>query len=104
MVGHTGVGYRWIDSLKQHAEAKVSDEMFKAAKYRFPDGEKQVWKCLCRVCLTCPVGNVPVTKEGYLYRTIFEEHYPQPSAAACVPGGEFSPASSVVDDIFHTLL
>ncbi len=29
----------------------------------------------------------PLTKESYLYRSIFESHYPQASARACVPGG-----------------
>lgn len=28
-----------------------------------------------------------MTKEAYYYRTIFEEHFPQPSAASTVPGG-----------------
>ncbi len=27
------------------------------------------------------------TKEAYLYRRIFEEHFPKPEAAACVPMG-----------------
>lgn len=31
--------------------------------------------------------NTPQTKEAYYYRTIFEEFYPQPSAASTVPGG-----------------
>ena len=31
--------------------------------------------------------NTPTTKEGYLYRSIFEEHYPQPSAVATCKGG-----------------
>jgi asparagine synthetase B (glutamine-hydrolysing) len=31
--------------------------------------------------------NTPQTKEAYYYRTIFEEHFPQPFAAATVPGG-----------------
>jgi len=63
-----GVGYRWIDTLKSVAEQKVSDELFKAAKFRFPEG-------------------TPTTKEAYYYREIFESHFPQPSAAACVPSG-----------------
>ncbi len=61
-----GVGYGWIDSLKEHAEDKVSDRMLSEAKDRFPIGP-------------------PATKEAYLYRSIFDQHFPQPSAAATVP-------------------
>ncbi|MEW5307978.1 MAG: hypothetical protein WDW36_010344 [Sanguina aurantia] len=63
-----GVGYNWIDGLKAHADNMVSDDMFKAAKHRYPD-------------------NTPTTKEGYWYRTIFEGHFPQRAAADTVPGG-----------------
>jgi len=63
-----GVGYGWIDALKAHAEARVSDDEQAAAAFRFPH-------------------NPPATKEGYLYRTIFEERFPLPSCAECVPGG-----------------
>ena len=31
-----GVGYGWIDGLKDHAESQISDAMFEAAPYRFP--------------------------------------------------------------------
>ncbi|HUP42139.1 MAG TPA: asparagine synthase B, partial [Thermoanaerobaculia bacterium] len=31
--------------------------------------------------------NTPVTKEAYLYRSLFEERFPEESAAACVPEG-----------------
>jgi asparagine synthase (glutamine-hydrolysing) len=61
-----GVGYGWIDTLKLIASEKVSDEMMANAKYRFPI-------------------NTPMSKEEYHYRTIFEEHFPSDSAAACVP-------------------
>ncbi len=64
-----GVGYGWIDALKAHAESQVSESDLSSAAVRFPI-------------------NPPATKEGYLYRAIFEEHFPLPSAAACVPGGE----------------
>jgi len=64
-----GVGYGWIDGLKDHAEARVSDEDLAGAEERFPI-------------------NPPVTKEGYLYRSLFEERFPLPSAAECVPGGK----------------
>lgn len=63
-----GVGYSWIDSLKAHAERIVSDVMMENAHYRFP-------------------AKTPVTKEAYLYRNIFEGHFPFPSAVACVPDG-----------------
>ncbi|QIG90545.1 asparagine synthase B [Chryseobacterium sp. POL2] len=61
-----GVGYSWIDSLKQIAEETVTDEMMTQAKYRFPI-------------------NTPMSKEEYRYRSIFEEHFPSDSAASCVP-------------------
>jgi asparagine synthase (glutamine-hydrolysing) len=61
-----GVGYSWIDSLKALAAKEVSDEQLKNAKYRFPI-------------------NPPPTKEEYLYRSIFHEHFPSDSAALCVP-------------------
>lgn len=31
--------------------------------------------------------NPPPDKEAYLYRRIFESHFPLPAAARCVPGG-----------------
>ncbi|MCD6204604.1 MAG: asparagine synthase B [Candidatus Marinimicrobia bacterium] len=60
-----GVGYGWIDGLKDYAESKVSDEMFKNRKYRFP-------------------VNTPESKEAYLYRMIFEEHFPEPASIQAV--------------------
>lgn len=64
-----GVGYGWIDSLKAHAEARVSGQEMENARFRFPH-------------------NTPDSKEGYLYRSIFEEHFPLPAAAETVPGGK----------------
>ena len=61
-----GVGYNWIDTLKATANEKVSDEELANAKFRFPI-------------------NPPMSKEEYHYRTIFHEHFPSDSAAACVP-------------------
>ena len=61
-----GVGYSWIDSLKELTATEVSDEQLKNAKYRFP-------------------LNTPMTKEEYFYRSIFAEHFPSDQAAACVP-------------------
>ncbi|MCD8264024.1 MAG: asparagine synthase B [Tannerellaceae bacterium] len=61
-----GVGYGWIDSLKQITNEQVSDEEMAAAAQRFPI-------------------NPPQNKEEYYYRTIFEEHFPSDSAARSVP-------------------
>jgi asparagine synthase (glutamine-hydrolysing) len=61
-----GVGYGWIDTLKQIASDKVTDEMIKNAHFRFPI-------------------NTPMSKEEYLYRSIFSEHFPSDQAASCVP-------------------
>ena len=61
-----GVGYGWIDTLKDIAKQKITDDMMKNASYRFPI-------------------NTPMSKEEYLYRSIFEEHFPSDQAAACVP-------------------
>jgi asparagine synthase (glutamine-hydrolysing) len=61
-----GVGYSWIDSLKILSEEAVTDKQMENAKYRFPH-------------------NTPRTKEEYLYRNIFHEHFPSQSAAKCVP-------------------
>jgi len=63
-----GVGYSWIDSLKAMADAEVSDRDLESAARRFP-------------------LNTPTTKEAYLYRTIFADHFPGEAPAACVPGG-----------------
>lgn len=64
-----GVGYSWIDGLKQHVEAQVSDQQLASAEFKFP-------------------VNTPDTKEAYFYRCIFEENFPLASAADCVPGGK----------------
>ncbi|MGD9557228.1 MAG: asparagine synthase B [Mangrovibacterium sp.] len=61
-----GVGYGWIDTLKKIASEKVSDEMMKNAHFRFP-------------------VHTPMSKEEYLYRSIFTELFPSDQAAACVP-------------------
>lgn len=61
-----GVGYNWIDTLKQVTSASVSDDQLANAKYRFPI-------------------NTPMSKEEYYYRSIFNEHFPSDSAASCVP-------------------
>lgn len=63
-----GVGYGWIDRLKDYAETMVDDHLFANASKRFPI-------------------NTPTTKEGFLYRSIFEEKFPKTSAAEIIPGG-----------------
>ncbi len=61
-----GVGYNWIDTLRNQASKEVSDDQLANARYRFPI-------------------NPPMSKEEYLYRTIFTEHFPSDTAASCVP-------------------
>jgi len=61
-----GVGYNWIDTLKQLTSEKVTDEMMSTARYRFP-------------------LNTPMTREEYFYRSIFTEHFPSETAALTVP-------------------
>ncbi len=63
-----GVGYSWIDHLKEFAEVEVSAGQLERARYRFP-------------------RNTPLTKEAYLYRSIFESHFPGDHTAAMVPEG-----------------
>ena len=64
-----GVGYNWIDTLKEVAAEQVSDLELENATFRFPI-------------------NTPMTKEGYYYRTIFETRFPGDQAAKTVPGGK----------------
>jgi asparagine synthase (glutamine-hydrolysing) len=63
-----GVGYGWIDAVKDFTENHVSDaEMARAAgRFHF---------------------NTPASKEAYWFRAVFEQHFPLPSAARTVPGG-----------------
>ena len=61
-----GVGYSWIDTLKEMTSKAVSDEQMAHAAERFP-------------------VNPPRNKEEYFYRGIFEEHFPSESAALSVP-------------------
>jgi asparagine synthase (glutamine-hydrolysing) len=83
-----GVGYGWIDGLKAHAQAQVSDRVFAAATSRFP-------------------VNPPQTKEAYLYRHIFEQFFPSAACAETVPGGKSiacsSPAAIAWDAAFATM-
>ena len=61
-----GVGYDWIDKLKELVDLEVSDNMFKNAKFTFP-------------------FQTPMSKEEYYYRSIFESHFPSETAAKTVP-------------------
>lgn len=61
-----GVGYSWIDTLKEITAAAVSDEQMAHAAKRFPI-------------------HTPMNKEEYYYRSIFEEYFPSESAALSVP-------------------
>lgn len=65
-----GVGYLWIDTLRQYAGSFVTDQQLAAATHRFPH-------------------NTPTTKEGYFYRSIFHEHFgsKNPSTELLVLGG-----------------
>ncbi|GAB6012110.1 asparagine synthase B [Viscerimonas tarda] len=72
-----GVGYNWIDTLREVANAKVSDKQMEEVAERFPI-------------------NPPMSKEEYWYRTIFEEHFPSDSAARTVPSVPSVACSSAV--------
>ena len=61
-----GVGYSWIDSIKEVVETAVSDSQMAQVSHRFPI-------------------QPPRTKEEYYYRSIFEEHFPSSAAALTVP-------------------
>lgn len=60
-----GVGYSWIDALIAFTETRVTDEQLASANEIFPH-------------------NTPTTKEAYYYRSIFQEHFPQETAAKTV--------------------
>lgn len=61
-----GVGYSWIDTLKELVDKEVTDEQMASAKFRYPI-------------------QTPINKEEYYYRTIFEGHFPSDAAALSVP-------------------
>jgi asparagine synthetase B (glutamine-hydrolysing) len=60
-----GVGYNWIDTIRSHASSHVNDEQFKRAKDLFP-------------------FNTPLSKEGFYYRQVFEEIFPNKSCIKTV--------------------
>ena len=61
-----GVGYSWIDTLKEMVAVEISDEQLANAKYKFPI-------------------QTPTSKEEYYYRSIFTEHFPSDVASLSVP-------------------
>ncbi len=61
-----GVGYSWIDTLKEVVNEAVSNEQLANAKYKFPI-------------------QTPTSKEEFYYRSIFAQHFPSDTAALCVP-------------------
>ncbi|KAG5653973.1 hypothetical protein H0H81_008841 [Sphagnurus paluster] len=73
-----GVGYSWIDGIKEHAEAVVSDEAFAKRTERWAEG-------------------VPDTKEAYFIREIFDGLFPSQTAASTavrwIPRGDWGCAS-----------
>jgi len=61
-----GVGYDWIDGLKDYSNNHITDHEFKNAKHIFPK-------------------YTPRSKEEFLYRRIFETHYGSNSSIKTVP-------------------
>jgi asparagine synthase (glutamine-hydrolysing) len=61
-----GVGYSWIDTLKEKVEQEVSDDQLSNAKFKFP-------------------FQPPKSKEEFYYRSIFAEHFSSQAAAETVP-------------------
>lgn len=60
-----GVGYSWIDTIRQYATEKISDEEFSQAADIYPI-------------------NTPTTKEAFYYRAVFEELFPGDACAQTV--------------------
>ncbi|EAU88464.1 asparagine synthase [Coprinopsis cinerea okayama7 len=73
-----GVGYSWIDGMKQHAEDTITDEQFAKGAERWPE-------------------DTPATKEAYLIRQIFDDLFPSPAAAKTavrwIPRGDWGCSS-----------
>ncbi|PCH38098.1 glutamine-hydrolyzing asparagine synthase [Wolfiporia cocos MD-104 SS10] len=73
-----GVGYSWIDGMKDHAAAAVSDEAFARRAERWPE-------------------STPDTKEAYWIRDIFDGLFPSETAAKTavrwIPRGDWGCSS-----------
>ncbi len=61
-----GVGYNWIDTLKELTSAQVTDSQMEKVSDIFPI-------------------QPPMSKEEFYYRSIYQEHFGSDSAALCVP-------------------
>lgn len=61
-----GVGYSWIDTLKEVVQEKFTDQQLANAKHKFPI-------------------QTPLSKEELYYRSVFAEHFPSDTAALSVP-------------------
>ncbi|KAJ7905431.1 hypothetical protein B0H14DRAFT_3078900 [Mycena olivaceomarginata] len=72
-----GVGYSWIDGIKDHADSVVSDEAFSKGGERWADA--------------------PTTKEAYFIRQLFDEFFPSEAAASTavrwIPRGDWGCSS-----------
>jgi len=83
-----GVGYNWIDSLKEISDKKISFAQMKLSCFRFPVG-------------------TPKTKEGYMFREIFHSHFNSKSAINTVKIGDTIACSSNIainwDESFNVL-
>lgn len=60
-----GVGYNWIDTIRTYAGSHISDEEFLMAKELYP-------------------FNTPLSKEGFYYRQVFEQIFPNQSCIKTV--------------------
>ncbi|KAJ7774763.1 hypothetical protein B0H16DRAFT_1713232 [Mycena metata] len=69
-----GVGYSWIDGIKEYAESVVSDDAFAEGASRW-------------------LNDAPATKEAYFIRQIFDEFFPTEAAASTavrwIPRGDW---------------
>lgn len=77
-----GVGWDWVDGLKLHAEKLVTAQMWQSRMKRFP-------------------RQTPTTKEYYLLRSMFEEHFPEESALRSVPTGRSIACSTPEATLWH---
>ena len=84
-----GVGYSWIDTLKEVAEKEISNQDLENAQYRF-------------------AVHTPDSKEAYYYRSIFEEHFGNnESVLKTVPHGKSvacsTPQALLWDESFQNM-